>query len=336
MMRATLSEEVSVYLSMMAPEVASQQFGGEPRAVPARLHTALREAGARAVASPRPDELWRVEPGALMWVDYVQSGALWGYLVHDAPRLAGPDELIVRGWDRVEGGEEDVALCLWCRLCVPAAQAQARAGVLSPALREAVVRAHRQEGIRVEAEEEAERWEAQGTRGLLRWETGFAWTADDPRERVRAAWSARTAQLLEPARSVVSRLLEAARAFVAVVERTTETLSTLPPLVLNNGAVRHAAVNMSCAALVELELEVGQARITLCLEERADALLLSAYAQRGGRALPGVILILTSPDQPRMVQVTDADGLCELSARLTHERARVEARVGEEVSVVEL
>jgi hypothetical protein len=338
MMRATLSEEVSVYLSMMTPEEVGPLPGGEPQAVPARLRAALRAAASRAAHSPRPDELWRVEPGALLWVDYVQGGALYGYLVHDAPRLAGPDELIVRGWERADEGEEDVVVCLWRRLRVPVEQAQARAGSLSPRLREAAVRAHRGEGGRVEADEDGvESWEVKGTRGLVRWETGADWTTDDPRQRVRTAWSARTEMILEPRRSMAALVLEAARALVAVVERAaSETFSALPPLVLNNGAVRHAATNMSGAALVELEVEVGQARVTLCLEEHADMLLLSAYAHQDGHPLAGVILVLTSPDLPRLTQTTDADGLCELSAALTHERATVEVWVGDAVSVVEL
>jgi hypothetical protein len=93
---------------------------------------------------------------------------------------------------------------------------------------------------------------------------------------------------------------------------------------------------VSSAGLVELTLEVDGAQVTLCFEERGDALVVSAQAELLGAPLSGAALTLTSPDHPPLTQITDRDGLCELSCSPTHERVMLEVRVGEGLHFIKL
>jgi hypothetical protein len=317
MMPESLKAAAQVYVSELEEPAARIATPAPLVTMPAALRERLAGARRPAPKVVRAGELWRVEPGALMWIDEVASGMLSGYLVHDRVEFAGPDDLIIDEDDSPT--DEALALCMWRRLHLPLHDARGHLGALPATLRLAVVRAQRGRGELVDTDALGRAvWEYEEQGKLARWSTGAPWDADHDaaRQLVRAAWERRSAPIAMAQRSTASRVMEAARALAAWIGGAPVTSgAAFPALEFGDEAMRSGGLADEASwapALVEFSVSLGEISVALCFEELSGGRLRLTAQSLDDEAQPvaNVVIALQAHDAALEI-TTDADGLAE-------------------------
>jgi len=115
------------YINGFTPSVATPASQVRmPESLRAKLAFAREQHKTAVKPTPQVGEIWRVAPNLLMWIEDVSSGVLSGYLVHDRPEFAGPDDLIIDELDSPTG--EPLAVCMWRKVAVTQTAALGRLG----------------------------------------------------------------------------------------------------------------------------------------------------------------------------------------------------------------